>query len=331
MRKPLWTNQEEINFIKDISMGQKISDLANKYNRSTSALELRIKKIIYDNIISGKNEYNLSKILKIPKEKIKQYYYEYHGFLEKKGKINSNELNIKNENNIIIPPSNKHLHSPVTDKNSEIIPSNKHLHGLVTNKNSEIISKNVINKLLPKNTNRLSENITPIQPVVSYDDLLSEKKYSEMAPKYNFIKPADNKSDSNRSNSNISNSNRSDSNRSDSINNDNYLSENEYNISVSKNNFNAIPNSHKKYYSETYNTPNVTSIHENSYSHNTYQISDDNNMNFDKYINKLKRMEKENGLMQNIIDHEELKHKMKNMINNDTIYKKVRKIIKEFV
>jgi len=90
MKKPLWSKTEEINFIRDIISGKSFIELSSKYNRSPNALELRLKKIIFDNIESKKTEEKLSQMLKIPVDKIKQYYYEYKGFLEKKGKLDTN-------------------------------------------------------------------------------------------------------------------------------------------------------------------------------------------------------------------------------------------------
>lgn len=106
MKKPIWTKEEEMHFLKDISHGSNIQDLVKQYNRSQSALELRLKKIVFDNIESGKNYYKLSKIVKIPEDTIKQYYYEYKAFLEKKGTL-QNEIDkvikMKQNNDDYIP------------------------------------------------------------------------------------------------------------------------------------------------------------------------------------------------------------------------------------
>ena len=106
MKKPIWTNEEEINLIRDISSGIKFNELAIKYNRSQSALELRLKKIIYDNMtFNKKNEYVLSKIINIPRDKILQYYFEYKTFLEKKQSkvyLKQNYRNIDNNSENVI-------------------------------------------------------------------------------------------------------------------------------------------------------------------------------------------------------------------------------------
>jgi len=102
-----WTREEELKFIKYIAKGKDIKYLAKKHNRSESALELRLKKIIYDNLVKGITVNKLSKKLHIDKSKITQYYYSYRDFLEGKGKdvqeipieqnINSKTKGNKNE------------------------------------------------------------------------------------------------------------------------------------------------------------------------------------------------------------------------------------------
>jgi len=81
--KSRWTNEEELNLVKDISAGISLDMLAQKHNRSVSAIELRLKKIIYGNVSSGKTIQQISKLLKLPEDKVTQHYYSYKDFKEK--------------------------------------------------------------------------------------------------------------------------------------------------------------------------------------------------------------------------------------------------------
>lgn len=84
MKKPIWSKSEEISMIKDIRNKKTFDEISIKYDRSVSALELRLQKIVHDNIVAGKSFEDLSNIIGFSVDKIKQYYYEYQGFIEKK-------------------------------------------------------------------------------------------------------------------------------------------------------------------------------------------------------------------------------------------------------
>lgn len=127
-RKPLWTVEEEKNFIKDVSNGIPLENLSSKYNRTLSALDLRLKKFIFTNIENGKSEQKMARILNLPQDKIKQFYYEYKGFLEKKEKIK--EINKIDKSNQI-------------DKNNEI-KGNKFEKKLARLEKENIAMKNII-------------------------------------------------------------------------------------------------------------------------------------------------------------------------------------------
>lgn len=81
-----WTLDEEKLLIKSIKSGESLEKLAKQLDRSENALELRIKKIIYDNIAENKPISSLSRNLNMPADKIKQYFYSYKDMMEKKGK-----------------------------------------------------------------------------------------------------------------------------------------------------------------------------------------------------------------------------------------------------
>jgi hypothetical protein len=63
-----------------------MEDLSSEHNRSTSALELRLKKIVYDNITEGIKADKLADKLNLSTDKIMQYHFSYKDFLEKQGK-----------------------------------------------------------------------------------------------------------------------------------------------------------------------------------------------------------------------------------------------------
>ena len=100
MSKNRWTKEEEVGLIKDIASGINIDVISQKNNRSTSAIELRLKKIIYENVSSGKNIDEISKILNIHVEKTRQYFYSYKDFKEKHMGIVDNVMVNKNKINI---------------------------------------------------------------------------------------------------------------------------------------------------------------------------------------------------------------------------------------
>ncbi len=81
-----WTLDEEKLLIRTIKSGESLEKLAKELDRSENALELRIKKIIYDNIAAEKPISTLSRNLNMPSDKIKQYFYSYKDMMDKKGK-----------------------------------------------------------------------------------------------------------------------------------------------------------------------------------------------------------------------------------------------------
>lgn len=94
--KSRWTRDEELNLIKDISAGVSLEKLAEKHNRSISAIELRLKKIIYENMLAGKSLDMISKLLNISEDKTRQYFYSYKEFKEKHTGL-VDDINISNK------------------------------------------------------------------------------------------------------------------------------------------------------------------------------------------------------------------------------------------
>ena len=93
------TLEEEKKLIKDVKNGLDISSLAKELNRSENALELRIKKIIYDSIAGSKSINVISRSLNLPEDKVKQYFYSYKDMMEKKGKNTVDIVENNNNNN----------------------------------------------------------------------------------------------------------------------------------------------------------------------------------------------------------------------------------------
>lgn len=80
-----WTQQHELELINDVANGKSLESYAQTHNRSVSAVDLRLKKIIYSNYVAGISFEKISQLLKINVDKITQYYYSYKEFKEKHG------------------------------------------------------------------------------------------------------------------------------------------------------------------------------------------------------------------------------------------------------
>jgi hypothetical protein len=96
-----WTLDEEKLLIRTIKSGESLEKLSKELDRSENALELRVKKIIYDNIAANKPISSLSRNFNLPTDKIKQYFYSYKDMMDKKGKttVDINENNEDNKDN----------------------------------------------------------------------------------------------------------------------------------------------------------------------------------------------------------------------------------------
>ena len=82
-----WTFAEESKLLKLISSGKTCKELSGGFNRSENALELRVKKIVYENISNNKSPEKISELLSMPKDKVMQYYYSYKDHLEREQKL----------------------------------------------------------------------------------------------------------------------------------------------------------------------------------------------------------------------------------------------------
>jgi hypothetical protein len=130
-----WTLEEEKRLIKAIKHGDDLSSLAKELDRSENALELRVKKIIYDTIAANKSISSISRNLNLSEDKIRQYFYSFKDMMDKKGKstidINDNkeETHEKDDKNVLsqlgretqhkkTQKSNSHKTNKVSDKSN---------------------------------------------------------------------------------------------------------------------------------------------------------------------------------------------------------------------
>jgi hypothetical protein len=103
MSKTRWDKNEELKLIRDIADGASLEDISKTSSRSTSAIELRLKKIIYENSLSGRSIKNISELLNISEDKTRQYFYSYKDFREKRTGLIDKPIpqnGGQNENNI---------------------------------------------------------------------------------------------------------------------------------------------------------------------------------------------------------------------------------------
>jgi hypothetical protein len=94
-----WTKEEESKLLKNIQSGKTYAEMIGGFNRSENALEMRVKKIIYENITAGKTPSKISELLNIQSDKVMQCYYSYKDHIERENKQIGG--NIESENNKI--------------------------------------------------------------------------------------------------------------------------------------------------------------------------------------------------------------------------------------
>ena len=103
-----WSKEEESKLLKLIASGKTYIELAGGFNRSENALEMRVKKIIYENITAGKTPSKISELLNIQSDKVMQYYYSYKEHLERE---NSNNKISTNDNKMSMLDNNIPIHN----------------------------------------------------------------------------------------------------------------------------------------------------------------------------------------------------------------------------
>ena len=132
-----WTFEEESKLLKLISSGKTYAELSPIFNRSENALEMRVKKIIYDNVSTNKPVDKIAELLNMSKEKIMQYYYSYKDHLDRENKkheedkqiggkqnnVSSSKLNTLN-NNLNLNKVNNKINNPQNNNSSNIQNNN---------------------------------------------------------------------------------------------------------------------------------------------------------------------------------------------------------------
>lgn len=91
-----WTREQELELVNYVAHGKSLEVYCQMHNRSMNAIELRLKKIVYENYLAGRSLETISNILKLNIEKVAQYYYSYKEFIEKKNGVNSQLNNQSN-------------------------------------------------------------------------------------------------------------------------------------------------------------------------------------------------------------------------------------------
>ncbi len=148
MNKP-WSETEEVELIKFVKEGISYDEIAMKFGRSSSAIDLRIKKIVYDNIEKGMSVFNLAKFLNLSSDKILGLY---HSFKQRKTYENNKEKSVKQETPIqnLVQTPVKIVSPNKTDKTDNLDKSSKKeimpfFQNIISNK-SEKKSENIENK-----------------------------------------------------------------------------------------------------------------------------------------------------------------------------------------
>lgn len=80
-----WTTDDEQKMIDMYKNGKTYTEIANKLNRTSSAIKLRIESIVYNNIAKGKDIHELAKKLNKPSNDIIQMYIVHKNFKMSKG------------------------------------------------------------------------------------------------------------------------------------------------------------------------------------------------------------------------------------------------------
>jgi transposase len=148
-----WTKNDEYDMVKLVQRGTSLEDIAKGYNRSVEDIEKRLKKIIYENIAKGLSCKAVSKILKLPEEKINLYFDLYNEYRKKQKEKYHEKHNINDEK---IAHHSDHKHKINFDSKTDMLEKenrflkaildNKKLHGEV----SDMINKGKIDKNIKK-------------------------------------------------------------------------------------------------------------------------------------------------------------------------------------
>lgn len=78
-----WTQNEEVKMVELIRSGVSFDNIAIKFGRTREEIEKKVKQIIYENIIDGKSINKVSKLLKLPEDKVSLYFDTYREYRKK--------------------------------------------------------------------------------------------------------------------------------------------------------------------------------------------------------------------------------------------------------
>lgn len=137
-----WTQEQELELIKSMVGGSSLSEIAKKFGRSENSVEMRLKRIIYENIVDrDKSIEDIGSILSMNNDKVKQHYYSYKDYIEKKQKEHDKQMNNSKEHNM---SGGSHKSDKMKKKFKRIEQENKIMKLILENK--ELTHK--INKLI---------------------------------------------------------------------------------------------------------------------------------------------------------------------------------------
>jgi hypothetical protein len=137
----MWTHNEEIELLKSIRNKAPLQNFATKYNKNIPSIELRLGKIIYENVNENKKDiHDIAKALQIPEDEVNKKYKLYEN------SITHNDKNHQENNNIHIPNVEE-----IEKKIEKLERENKFINLILENndlhhKLNDAINNNKINK-----------------------------------------------------------------------------------------------------------------------------------------------------------------------------------------
>ena len=153
-----WTSKEELKFIKGVSRGKTFEQLSLKHDRSVSALELRLKKIIFDSINKKISANEISRMLNIPVDKVNQYYYSYTDFLESKGQLQQQAKKTKTETKTKSESENKREREKEKQKQKQRVKKDDSIQVKLLKQENKLYKKLLSDVTVKKYLNKMYKN-----------------------------------------------------------------------------------------------------------------------------------------------------------------------------
>ena len=180
-----WTRDKEKELIQDVSAGMSFLSLSTKYGKSPEAIELRLKRIIYDNVMSGRRIEQISQLLHMSDDKIRTYFYSYKDFREKhKGvsdienmiqpSIPENQLNVPQMNIQLGGYAKQHDRYDKHDKETDVVVRKINRKMKQLEAENKVIKTIIENKDLHKQLNKMIK-----EGVVDHDVKSLIKEYGK--------------------------------------------------------------------------------------------------------------------------------------------------------